>query len=52
MAGMRDIISHEYFGIDLSIIWETTRNDIPELKKQIEVVIKEQRDNDLFSNRP
>lgn len=32
---LRDWISHDYFWLDLEIIWETLKFDIPELKKKI-----------------
>ncbi len=35
MANLRDVLIHEYFGIDLEIIWKIVRKDIPKLKKQI-----------------
>jgi uncharacterized protein with HEPN domain len=35
IAGIRDIIVHEYFGITLSMIWKTAIEDIPLLKHQI-----------------
>ncbi|MEK7167013.1 MAG: DUF86 domain-containing protein [Patescibacteria group bacterium] len=35
IAGMRDKLIHEYFGIDLDTVWEVVRKDIPKLKKQI-----------------
>ncbi|MDO9254467.1 MAG: DUF86 domain-containing protein [Bacteroidales bacterium] len=35
IAGIRDIIVHEYFGITLTMIWKTAVEDIPHLKKQI-----------------
>jgi len=35
MAGMRDIISHEYFGLDLEQVWKTAVEDVPEMNKQI-----------------
>jgi uncharacterized protein with HEPN domain len=38
MAGMRDKLIHEYFGIDLEILWEVTKRDIPPLKAMIQQV--------------
>lgn len=35
VAGIRDIIVHEYFGITLTMIWKTAVEDIPQLKHQI-----------------
>ena len=42
MAGMRDKVIHEYFGVDYKIIWDTVEEDIPELKQWIETIIKEE----------
>ena len=35
MKQMRNILAHEYFGIDLDIIWKTIQNDLPLLKKRL-----------------
>ncbi|GAV22218.1 DUF86 domain-containing protein [Carboxydothermus pertinax] len=35
MRGIRNILIHEYFGINLEIIWETIQRDIPDLIKKI-----------------
>ena len=40
MAGMRDKLIHEYFGIDLEILWVVVKKDIPALKKSL-VCIRE-----------
>lgn len=41
---MRNIIIHEYFGVDLSIIWKTIREDIPQLVIQLETILKDEPD--------
>lgn len=33
------MIRHKYFGVDLKIIWETCKKDLPGLKKQIEEIL-------------
>lgn len=35
IVGMRNKVLHEYFGVDLDILWKTVQKRIPELKKQI-----------------
>ena len=35
IIGMRDILIHQYFGIDLDLTWEVVKSDLPELKKNI-----------------
>jgi uncharacterized protein with HEPN domain len=41
VAGMRDKLIHHYFGIDMGIIWETARTDLPRFRKQIEDILRE-----------
>lgn len=36
IIGARNKAIHEYFGIDLNILWETIKEDISQLKEQIE----------------
>lgn len=42
MAGMRNKMIHEYFGIDMDILWKVASGDIPSLKNLIENVIENQ----------
>ena len=41
MAGMRDKLTHEYFGVKLDVVWETIKKRLPELKAQIKKVLEE-----------
>ena len=34
----RNKVVHEYFGVDLEILWETIKEDLPALKKQIQKI--------------
>jgi len=39
IIGMRNRIVHEYFQIDLEIVWEVVQDDLPLLTKQIAVIL-------------
>jgi len=39
-VGMRNIVIHKYDGVDLVIVWETIRNKIPPLVKELEGIIE------------
>ncbi len=41
ISGLRDILIHEYSGIDLDIIWDIVKNKLPELKKQVSRILKD-----------
>jgi len=41
MAGMRDKLVHEYFGVDIEVVWKTATEDIKELKPIIHGIIKD-----------
>ena len=35
MAGMRDVLIHDYIDVDLGVVWKTISEDIPNLKALI-----------------
>jgi uncharacterized protein with HEPN domain len=35
-SGFRDVLIHDYFGIDVEAVWETIQNNIPLFKRHIE----------------
>ena len=39
IAGTRDIVIHEYFRVDLEMAWGMVRQDLPELRRQIERIL-------------
>ncbi len=41
IAGMRDKLIHHYFGIDYELVWNTINEDLPILKREISLIIKE-----------
>jgi uncharacterized protein with HEPN domain len=41
VAGMRNKLIHAYFGVKLELVWETVKDRLPELKKQICNILEE-----------
>ena len=37
---MRDVLTHAYFGVDIEKVWNVIKDDLPELKKEIEKILK------------
>jgi uncharacterized protein with HEPN domain len=35
MIGLRNLLIHEYFGVDVSAVWQTIHTDLPVLKQQL-----------------
>jgi uncharacterized protein with HEPN domain len=42
IKGMRNILAHEYFGVDNEILWQTITQDLPPLSPMLKQIIEKQ----------
>jgi uncharacterized protein with HEPN domain len=42
MAGMRDVLIHNYMGVSMHFVWRVTQRDLPKLKQQITAILSEE----------
>ena len=40
LRGVRNVVVHEYFGVDSEILWETVRSDLPPLAPKLEAMLQ------------
>lgn len=42
MRGMRNAVAHEYFGVDLAVLWETIQHQLPPLAGQLRQILDQE----------
>ncbi len=44
IAGMRDRLVHQYFGVNLDLVWATAKKNLPELENQVTEMLRKTRE--------
>jgi uncharacterized protein with HEPN domain len=39
IIALRNLLIHEYFGVDAKIVWDIIQEDLPELKRSVETIL-------------
>jgi uncharacterized protein with HEPN domain len=39
MAGLRDVLIHDYMGVDLMTVWKVVKERLPEVKEQVKKLV-------------
>ncbi len=45
IIGFRNLLIHEYFGVDIAVVWNVIQFDLPHLKNEIIIIISDLKNN-------
>ena len=45
IAGLRDILIHKYFEVNIKILWDIIKNKLPDLKDKISLILKRKNEH-------
>ncbi|MFH1432213.1 MAG: HepT-like ribonuclease domain-containing protein [archaeon] len=45
MQARADVLIHGYFGIEIDLVWDIIKRDIPELKKKIMAILDKMQES-------
>ncbi len=40
IVGLRNVVIHQYFGVDIENTWEVITNDLPDLKEKVKSILE------------
>jgi uncharacterized protein with HEPN domain len=46
IIGMRNVLVHHYFGIDLEAVWNACETNLPKLKADLELILRQMPDEE------